>query len=148
MCFQCCLYNLEVTWYHVIHSEKMSYLKQYDNPVGSKTRQFQEFFKRALGFSPPFVHGRGIFNYNFGIMPFRKPITTIGMNCFWFALIVYILIKQTFLVGKPILVKKNENPSREDVDKLHSTYISALCALFDEHKADHDVFQGTSLEII
>ena len=55
---------------------------QYDNPVGSKTRRFQETFKKLSGFSPPFVHGRGIFNYNFGIMPFRKPITTIGNSCF------------------------------------------------------------------
>lgn len=31
-----------------------------------------------MGVSPAFFYGRGVFNYTFGFIPFRHPITTIG----------------------------------------------------------------------
>ena len=51
---------------------------QADNPDGSFLRRFQESFKNIFGISPPLFYGRGIFNYTFGFIPFRKPINTIG----------------------------------------------------------------------
>ena len=51
---------------------------QADNPAGSSLRHFQESFKNIFGVAPPLFYGRGIFNYTFGFIPFRKPINTIG----------------------------------------------------------------------
>ncbi len=52
---------------------------QANNPDGSNLRRFQEFVKHIFGISPPLFHGRGIFNYTFGLVPFRKPVHTVGM---------------------------------------------------------------------
>jgi len=30
-----------------------------------------------LGFTMPLVKGRGIFNYDFGLLPFREPVFTV-----------------------------------------------------------------------
>lgn len=69
---------------------------QVDNPEGSLIRKlqvscflfialnnlqkifFQLAMKAYLGYSPALFHGRGIFNYTFGILPYRKPIYTVG----------------------------------------------------------------------
>ena len=51
---------------------------QIPNPEGSKIRKFQARMTKLLGFSVPVFHGRGIFNYTFGILPYRKPINTVG----------------------------------------------------------------------
>ena len=52
---------------------------QVGNPEGSWLRAFQRKFKNIAGFSPPVFSGRGIFNYTFGMLPYRKPVRTIGM---------------------------------------------------------------------
>ena len=44
---------------------------------GSTLRSFQERMLRLFGYSIPLFHGRGIFNYNFGLLPFRRPITVV-----------------------------------------------------------------------
>lgn len=87
---------------------------QMENPPGSKLRHFQEFFKSVFGFSPAIFHGRGVLQYTYGYVPFRSPITTI--------------------VGAPIRVEKVANPTKEQVDTLHATYISELRELFETHK--------------
>jgi len=92
---------------------------QVDNPEGSKLRKFQQGFKQTFGFSPPLFHGRGIFNYNLGLMPFRKPMHAV--------------------VGKPIRVEKIENPTDEQLQEMHQKYIDALIALFEEHKQKYGV---------
>ena len=50
---------------------------QLPNPQGSMLRKLQNFLTRLLGFSPPIFHGRGVFNYTFGLMPYRMPINTV-----------------------------------------------------------------------
>ncbi|XP_029828946.3 2-acylglycerol O-acyltransferase 1 [Ixodes scapularis] len=88
---------------------------QAKNPPGSRLRWFQEKMKALTGFSPVIFHGRGIFQYNFGYVPFRERIATV--------------------VGKPLGVPKIENPTAEDVSFWHEKYITALTELFEEHKA-------------
>ena len=34
-------------------------------------RKIQEAVKNVTGVSPPIFHGRGIFNYTFGMLPYR-----------------------------------------------------------------------------
>ncbi|MFH4977749.1 hypothetical protein AB6A40_004458 [Gnathostoma spinigerum] len=87
---------------------------QTDNPKGSRLRKWQELIKAKLGFSTPIVHGNGILISSFGYLPFRQPVNTV--------------------VGRPIKVMKNPNPSNEEVNELHKEYMDALCDLFETNK--------------
>lgn len=85
--------------------------EQAPNPEGSKLRAFQEWFERKLRFSPPIFFGRGVFQYNWGLVPFRKPLNVV--------------------VGSPIDVIKNESPTNEEIDQLQAKYIQALSDLYE-----------------
>jgi 2-acylglycerol O-acyltransferase 2 len=85
-------------------------------------------FKKLLTFTTPVFYGRGIFNYSFGLLPFRKPIYTV--------------------VGKPIEMPFIETPTKEEIQKYHDIYISELTKLFDEHKEKYLDDKNTELEII
>ena len=52
--------------------------KQFSNPEGSLLRKFQTKVKQMTTISPPLFHGRGKFQYTFGLVPFRKPVTSVG----------------------------------------------------------------------
>ncbi|DAZ99796.1 TPA: hypothetical protein N0F65_001305 [Lagenidium giganteum] len=43
-----------------------------------------------------------------------------------------VVINQVF--GKPIPVKRNPTPTREEIDELHKTYVNELIRIFDTHK--------------
>lgn len=101
---------------------------QADNPVGSKIREIQDKLTHILGFSPPLFHGRGVFNYTIGLLPFRTPIHTI--------------------VGKPISVDKVEEPDDKVVEEYHGKYIDALTTLFDEHKSKYGFAEDVMLKIV
>ncbi|XP_054721576.1 2-acylglycerol O-acyltransferase 1-like [Uloborus diversus] len=91
--------------------------EQVKNPHGSFLRNIQEKLKVFLGFSTPLIRGRGIFQYSFGVLPYRKPIHVI--------------------IGQPIDVEKISEPTQEDVDKLHQLYVDKLTDLFNEHKVKY-----------
>ncbi|KAI9014227.1 diacylglycerol acyltransferase-domain-containing protein [Hyaloraphidium curvatum] len=76
--------------------------------------QISNFFKKTFGFTTPLIHGRGIFTYNYGILPRRRPIHVV--------------------VGKPIATPKTENPSDELVRQYHKQYQDGLKEIFDEWK--------------
>jgi 2-acylglycerol O-acyltransferase 2 len=67
--------------------------------------------KDWFGWTLPVVHGRGIWNYSFGMLPFRTPLVTV--------------------VGKPIPVEKNDNPTPELIDHYHSFFKTALLDLHE-----------------
>ncbi|XP_070480195.1 2-acylglycerol O-acyltransferase 2 isoform X4 [Equus przewalskii] len=92
---------------------------QVENSPGSWLRWIQDKLQKTTSFSFPLFHGRGIFQYSFGFIPYRQPITTV--------------------VGKPIAVQKTLNPSQEEVDQLHQRYIKELCDLFEAHKLKYNV---------
>ena len=48
------------------------------NPEGTRLRSLQNRFKKMMGFSLPFFAGRGIFNYDYGFLPKRKRIVSVG----------------------------------------------------------------------
>ncbi|XP_006882985.1 PREDICTED: 2-acylglycerol O-acyltransferase 2 [Elephantulus edwardii] len=100
---------------------------QVNNPPGSWLRRTQDKLQSIMGISLPLFHGRGIFQYSFGILPYRRPITTV--------------------VGKPIEVQKTLMPSQEEVDNLHQCYIKELCNLFETHKHKFNVPANQHLEI-
>ncbi|XP_067850784.1 2-acylglycerol O-acyltransferase 1-like [Heptranchias perlo] len=92
---------------------------QVNNPKGSFLRTMQERLQKIMGFALPLFHARGIFQYSFGLLPYRKPIYTI--------------------VGKPIIVQQNHTPSNQEIEALHRKYIEALNKLFEEHKAQYGI---------
>lgn len=100
--------------------------EQIPNPQGSLVRRFQNFLTHVLGFSPALFHGRGIFNYSFGLLPFRKPVNTV--------------------VGAPIDVEQVENPTQEQIDELHRNYCTALNDLFETHKLKYGCKESDHLE--
>ncbi|KAH9247866.1 hypothetical protein BSLG_008809 [Batrachochytrium salamandrivorans] len=87
---------------------------QVPNPKGSLLRGFQNWFQKLASFSPPLLHGRGIFTYNMGILPYRRRIVSV--------------------VGTPIPVPKVENPTPEQVQLYHKQYIEGLESIYNTYK--------------
>uniref|UniRef100_A0A914YJJ8 diacylglycerol O-acyltransferase n=1 Tax=Panagrolaimus superbus TaxID=310955 RepID=A0A914YJJ8_9BILA len=104
-----------------------STFRQMKNSRGTKLREFQSKFKEIAGFSPPLFMGRGIFNYSFGLLPYRTPINTV--------------------IGKPIPVKRNQNPTQDDIDRLHAEYCAQLTILFDENKTKYGINSDAKLNV-
>lgn len=94
----------------------------------SMFRKFQNKIKKWLSFGLPIFWGRGIFNYNFGLLPYRKPIHTV--------------------IGSPIPVKKVDKPTDQQINELHEFYIKELIELFNKHKSKYLIDKNTVLEIL
>ena len=59
-----------------------------------------------------------------------------------------LLILFSFVsVGEPIEVSKKENPTKEEIEDLHSKYIEALQKLFEDHKEKYEPNEDVKLEI-
>ncbi|SPQ96490.1 unnamed protein product (mitochondrion) [Plasmodiophora brassicae] len=89
---------------------------QVNNPRGSRLREWQDSLLRVFGFSMPLIKGRGVFNYDFGILPRRHPIWTV--------------------IGAPIEVKKVavESIDSATIDAVHEQYVKSLQELYDQFK--------------
>lgn len=85
---------------------------------GQNVRKFQNTVRKWTGIPPIFMRGRGFIQSSFGILPFRKPLTTI--------------------VGKPIPLPKIENPSQDEIDKYHEIFKQELIDLFERNKEKYD----------
>ncbi|XP_059401062.1 2-acylglycerol O-acyltransferase 2-A-like isoform X2 [Carassius carassius] len=98
---------------------------QVENPRGTWLRYIQERLQSIMGISLPLFHARGVFQYSFGLMPYRKPINTV--------------------VGRPIPVEKNRKPTPEELDVFHQRYMDELTRLFEEHKGNYGVPEDVHL---
>lgn len=87
------------------------------NPPGSMIRKFQEIVKKYTGIAPIMFNGRGLFQYNFGVIPKRCPITQV--------------------VGAPIELVKNAEPSPDELNAVHVTFCKAIQDLFETHKSKY-----------
>jgi 2-acylglycerol O-acyltransferase 2 len=76
-----------------------------------RIQKWQRRIQRLLTFAPLLVQGRGVFSYSSGLVPHRRPITTV--------------------VGVPIVIEKDLNPDREKVQKYHKMYKDAILELFN-----------------
>ncbi|KFQ36855.1 PREDICTED: 2-acylglycerol O-acyltransferase 2 [Merops nubicus] len=101
---------------------------QVRNPKGSWLRQLQHRLQQMMGISLPLFHARGIFQYSFGLLPYRRPVCTV--------------------VGKPIPVQRKHRPSVEEVDQVHQKYLNELSKLFEDHKAKYNIPEDKHLEFI
>ncbi|XP_069739175.1 2-acylglycerol O-acyltransferase 2-A-like isoform X1 [Phaenicophaeus curvirostris] len=93
--------------------------EQVANPPGSRLRRLQLRLQRILGFALPLFHARGVFQYSFGLLPFRHPIRTV--------------------VGSPLELPRTPNPPPEAVELWHRRYLKSLSDLFEEHKLGYGV---------
>lgn len=81
--------------------------------------EVQMFVLRVWKFTLPFLHGRGIFNYDVGLMPYRRPLHVV--------------------VGAPIKVAQATGGVVDpaEVDRLHGLYVAELQRIWHTYK---DVF--------
>lgn len=93
--------------------------------------KFQMLIKHFMGFTIPLFHARGIFNYDVGLLPYRRPLNIV--------------------VGRPIQVVRQQDRDKIDdeyINGLHAEYVKELGRLWEEWK---DVFASdrvSELEIV
>ncbi|KAJ3076468.1 Diacylglycerol O-acyltransferase 2 [Podochytrium sp. JEL0797] len=87
---------------------------QVPNPEGSWLRAFQKVVKRISTISPVLFHGRGIFTYDYGVLPYRKPIVVV--------------------TGKPIDLPVITEPTEVELKKYQKLYIDELKRVYDAYK--------------
>ncbi|CAI6341880.1 unnamed protein product [Periconia digitata] len=90
--------------------------------------KFQMLVKKIMGWTVPIFHARGIFNYDVGMMPYRRPMNIV--------------------VGRPIRVEQAKNPDKQYVDSVHKQYIDELLRLWNEHKDEFAPRRTEDLDII
>ncbi|XP_017888680.1 2-acylglycerol O-acyltransferase 2-like [Ceratina calcarata] len=87
---------------------------QVYGPEGSLFRRVQDYIRSLISLAPVVLKGRGFFQYNFGILPRRTPITVV--------------------VGSPIELPKIEEPTKEQINEYHEKFIKELVNLFETNK--------------
>jgi len=85
-----------------------------EHEKGSLIRKAQEKLLKIFGFSLPLFRGRGIFNYDMGLLPHRRPLNVV--------------------IGSPIEVKKIDKPSDEEIGRVQEVYMDHLQKLYDSYK--------------
>ncbi|EEH37913.1 diacylglycerol O-acyltransferase 2A [Paracoccidioides lutzii Pb01] len=94
-------------------------------------RKFQLLVKRTLGFTVPLFHARGVFNYDIGLMPYRRPLNIV--------------------IGRPIQVVQQRDRAKIDdvyVDELHSKYVRELQRLWKDYRGVFATERTSELEIV
>lgn len=127
---------------------------QVEPVKGSLLAKFQKLVKNFAGFSPVIFFGRGIFNYSFGIIPRRMPVTVVGKKRYVGFFIFNLKSHNLFnsygfsfsTVGKPIDVERVKNPTKEQIDDLHQKFKESLLELFNEEK--HKYVQDPTTKLI
>jgi 1-acyl-sn-glycerol-3-phosphate acyltransferase len=93
--------------------------------------KFQMLVKRTLGFTIPLFHARGVFNYDVGLMPYRRPLNIV--------------------VGRPIPVVQQQDRNKIDddyINQLHSEYVQELERLWEEHKDVYANNRVSDIEVV
>ncbi|XP_024890067.1 diacylglycerol O-acyltransferase 2-like [Temnothorax curvispinosus] len=90
---------------------------QIYRPEGSTFRRIQNHIRNLIGVPPVVFSGRGFFQYSFGLIPKRLPVTVV--------------------VGSPIELPKITDPTPEEIDIHHETFIKHLVELFETQKHNY-----------
>jgi 2-acylglycerol O-acyltransferase 2 len=94
----------------------------------SRLRIIQNRLIHLFGFTLPLFNGRGMFNYERGVLPRRRPIHVV--------------------IGCPIRTERVLSPSPKDIDNLQEQYISELTRIYDKYKDKYIPDRKRSLTII
>lgn len=103
----------------------------------SKLYKVQEAIKKLTGFTTPVVWARGVFNYDFGLMPWRHEINTVGTT-----------LAIINIVGRPIDVKKMDKASEEEVLRVQKLYCEEVERIWNEWKEVYAPDRISELEIV
>ncbi|KAF7596189.1 diacylglycerol O-acyltransferase 1 [Aspergillus hancockii] len=93
--------------------------------------KFQMLIKHTMGFTIPLFHARGVFNYDVGLMPYRRPLNIV--------------------VGRPIQVIQQQDREKMDdeyIDYLHAKYMQELERLWEQWKDVYARDRTSELEIV
>jgi 2-acylglycerol O-acyltransferase 2 len=90
--------------------------------------KMQLVVKKGLGFTVPLFHARGVFNYDVGMMPYRRPLNVV--------------------VGRPIKVEQASKPADDYVDELHGMYVKELERIWEEWKDEFAMERTEELAIV
>lgn len=92
----------------------------------------QLIVKKMMGFTIPLFHARGIFNYDVGMMPYRRAVNIV--------------------MGRPIkVVQQGGKDNKVDeayLDKVHAEYVDELVRLWDGYKNTFAQDREGELEIV
>ncbi|KAI1083595.1 diacylglycerol acyltransferase-domain-containing protein [Whalleya microplaca] len=100
-------------------------LQPHEHPVMHK---IQMFVLKVWKFTLPFLHGRGIFNYDVGLMPYRRPLNVV--------------------VGAPIKVTQSAVVDQAEINRLHGLYVAELEKLWDRYKDEFALDRKEELQIL
>lgn len=91
--------------------------------------KLQMFSLKVFKFTLPALHGRGLLNYDVGLMPYRRPVNVV--------------------IGKPIGVHSapGYQPTQDEIDYYHELYVAELENLWNAYKDDFVPGRVSELEI-
>lgn len=101
---------------------------QFQADEHPRIHRFQLLVKKILGFTIPLFHARGVFNYDVGMMPYRRPLNVV--------------------VGRPIRVSQSSKPDPGVIDRVHEEYVTELERLWDTWKDDFAPNRQEELQIL
>jgi len=101
---------------------------QFQAESHPKIHKFQLLVKKLLGFTIPLFHARGVFNYDVGLMPYRRPMNIV--------------------VGRAVRVQQAAKPEQEDIDRVHEEYVKELERLWDLWKDEFAKGRKEDLQIL
>ncbi|XP_011878992.1 PREDICTED: diacylglycerol O-acyltransferase 2-like isoform X1 [Vollenhovia emeryi] len=90
---------------------------QIYRPEGSTFRRVQNYIRGLIGLAPVVFSGRGFFQYSFGLIPKRLPVTVV--------------------VGSPIELPKITDPTPEEINTYHDKFTKQLIELFETQKHNY-----------
>ncbi|KAI8956167.1 diacylglycerol acyltransferase-domain-containing protein [Xylaria longipes] len=90
--------------------------------------RIQMFLLKVWKFTLPFLHGRGVFNYDVGLMPYRRPLNIV--------------------VGAPIKVRQSSSVDLEEINRLHGLYVAELEKLWDRYKDEFAPDRKEEMQIL
>lgn len=92
--------------------------------------KIQMFVLRVFKFTIPALHGRGLLNYDVGLMPYRRPVNIV--------------------VGKPIEIHaaKDGQPDQDEIDRYHELYVQEIERIWETYKDQFAPSRISDLQII
>ncbi|KAL7280647.1 hypothetical protein ACG7TL_005586 [Trametes sanguinea] len=102
--------------------------QQMPNEKGTTLYNLQKKFQNVFGFTLPLFHGRGLLNYNLGLMPYRKRIVAV--------------------IGHPIHVVQCDKPTLEEIMQVQQKYIDELMWIWHTYKDEFARTRRRELSII
>ena len=101
---------------------------QVDPEEHPLVHKVQLIVKKFLGFTVPLFHARGVFNYDYGLLPYRRPLNIV--------------------TGRPIKVQQASKPDDGYVDEIHGLYVRELERIWNEWKHEFAKERTRELEIV